>query len=110
LASGLRVSPSKNTELSKYLQVCTGSLIGLLLGIEVVVLLFIPDWVQPEGLAASAIWGAIVSLGLVITLPAGLVSAAIVFFLDARNRKRVIVVESILFLVLALVILVLLNR
>jgi hypothetical protein len=104
------VSPSKNTELRKYLQVFIGALVGLLLGIEVVVLVFIPGWVQPEGLAASAIWGAIFSVGLAITLPAGLVSAAIVFFLDARNRKRVIVVESILLLALALLILVLLNR
>jgi len=104
------VSPIKNTELSKYLEVGVGFLIGLLLGFEVVVFLFIPDWVQPEGLAAGAIWGAIVSVAFVITLPTGLVSAAIVFFLDARNRKRVIVVEFIVVLALALVILVLLNR
>ncbi len=80
--------------VKKYLQVLAASLLGLLLGLAIAVISFIPGWVQPEGIPAGAIWGAIVLMTIVITLPIGLVVTVAALFLNERNRKRLIAIES----------------
>ena len=96
--------------MKKFLQVFVAALLGLLLGLGVVVISFIPGWEQPEGMSAGVVWGGIAYFTLVGTLPIGLVATAFAFFLNFQHRKRMIVLESVLLLVLALVILVLLNQ
>ena len=46
-------------------QITVSVLLGLFLGAEIVVILMLPGWVQPEGLAAAAIWGRNALIGLV---------------------------------------------
>jgi hypothetical protein len=95
-------------DMKKYLQVLAASLLGLLLGLAIAVISFIPGWVQPEGIPAGAIWGAIVLATIAITLPVGLVVTVAALFLNEQNRRRLIVIETVFITALMLVIFALL--
>ena len=78
----------------------------MFLGVEIVVILMLPDWVQPEGLAAGAIWGGIALIGLGVTSFSGLITAVLVVTIrTSGGRKTLLIIEIFLVAILALVIL-----
>jgi len=78
----------------RVVQIILTVFLAILAAGQLAVISMIPGWTQPEGLAAGAIWGAIVFFGLLFCVAGGLLAVILLVLVrDTQKRKLIIFVE-----------------